>query len=379
MTKAIADAAIRVAEHSQRWGSRPGSDIISLASGDPDFQTPGFITDALVNAVEAGFTHYVDGQGDIELRTALADQMARRAGARYSAKHILVTHGANSGLAATMIATVNPGDRVLIPEPTYSLYADLVRMVGGTPDFVPLKDDFRLDLDELNKRAPGARMIVICHPSNPTGRVYRRSELNAVAQIATAHDLLVLADEAYDHIVFDGVEFVSTLEIPELRDRLIYCQTMSKTYAMTGWRLGYSALPETIAPAVAQIHRTLNGPSNAAVQRAALAAITTPSDVTEQMRQEYGARRELVLDALTSISTVNVVPPEGTFYAFVGYSHAIQSRDLAQLSLSHGVAVRPGSEFGPSGEGHIRIAFSSSRDDLQQGLSRLRAAFNSLD
>lgn len=371
-------AANRVAEHSLRQAGRPGPDVISLASGDPDFATPDYIRQALVDAVNAGYTHYVDGQGDIDLRSALSASIAAKSGADVSARQIVMTHGANSALAAAIIATINPGERVLIPEPTYSLYADLVRMVGGIPVFIRHRADLHLDLAALAAEAPTAKMVIICHPCNPTGIVFRRDELEALADLAVAHDLLVLADEAYDHIVFEGVTFTSTLEIPRLQDRLIYCQTFSKTYAMTGWRLGYVCAPQPIAVTITQMHRTLNGPMNAAVQRAALAAVTTVSDWPERMRREYQARRELVFEYLAGIPGVEARAPDGSFYAFVRYDHQTPSAELAAYALANGVAIRPGREFGPGGEGAFRIAFAVSRERLQQGMVRLQGILGAL-
>lgn len=368
------DAVQRIVAHSQRPSARPGPDVISLASGDPDFETPEHIRRALAEAIEAGHTHYGHFQGDAELRNALSD----RIGHSFSANDVVITHGASGALAATILATVNPGDRVLLPEPTYSLYSDLIRLAAAEPVYIRQLDDFHLDLDALRGAAMGAKMLILCHPCNPTGVVYRREELEAVSNLAAEHDLLVLADEAYDHIVYDGVDFTSTLEIDELRDRLIYCQTFSKTYAMTGWRLGYIAAPTAIATAIATVHRSLNGPMNTALQRAALAAVTVQSDWPERMLAEYEARRELVYELLAGVPGIETRPPEGTFYAFVRYASDISSLEVAAAALERGVAVRAGSEYGPSGEGHIRIAFSTDRYRLREGMLQLRSLLLSL-
>lgn len=368
------EAVQRILAHSQRPASRPGPDVISLASGDPDFETPPHIRRALVEAIEAGHTHYGQFQGDPELRNALSDSI----GDSFSPNDVVITHGATSGLAATILATVNPGDRVLLPEPTYSLYADLIRLAAAEPVYIGQKSDFHLDLDALSDAAHGAKMVILCHPCNPTGVVYRRDELEAVGELAAEHDFLVLADEAYDHIVFDGVEFTSTLEIDELRDRLVYCQTFSKTYAMTGWRLGYIAAPPAIAAAIATVHRSMNGPMNTALQRGALAAVTIKSDWPMHMLGEYEARRELVFELLVGAPGFETKPPEGTFYAFVRHATHVSSSNVATMALERGVAVRAGSEYGPSGEGYIRIAFSTDRDRLREGVLRLRSLLASL-
>ncbi len=368
-------AVQRVAAQSERPATRPGPGTIRLASGDPDFETPEYIRRALIEAVEQGYTHYAEPQGDPDLRAALAAQAARVSGHDIEASNVLVTHGGSAALSAALLGTVNPGDRVLLPEPTYSLYADLIAMVGAEPVFVRSTPDFHLDLDAIAGAADGATMVVICHPCNPTGVVYRHEELYELAEIAERRDLLVLSDEAYDHIIYDGVSFTSTLAIPGLRDRLLYCNTFSKTYAMTGWRVGYLIAPRDLTAAATRMHRTINGPMNSAVQRAALAAITTPTDWPERMRQEYQARRELVYEMLAGIPGTGGLPPEGTFYAFVRYEGDVPPQEVVAKAREAGVAIRGGTEYGPSGDHHIRIAFSSSRPDLQEGMRRLRALF----
>lgn len=371
-------AVQRIAAQSQRPSSRPGRDVISLSSGDPDFPTPEHIRRALYEAIENRHTHYVDNQGDPQLREAIADHASRISGHTYSPAQVVVTHGASGALSAAILATINPGDRVLLPEPTYSLYADLVQLAGGEPVYIRQSANFHLDIDALQAESAGARLVILCHPCNPTGVVYRRDELLALAEIAVQDNLLVLCDEAYDHIVYDGIEFVSSLAIPELRERLIYVQTFSKTYAMTGWRIGYVVAPAPIASAVSRIHRTVSGSLNAAVQRAALVAITTPSDWPERMRREYQIRRELVSEMLAGTAGITIAPPEGTFYSFIRYESDLPSVDVAARALERGVAIRSGSEYGPSGTNYVRIAFSTERQQLTEALLRLRALFISI-
>jgi aspartate aminotransferase len=375
---APSQAVQRIAAQSQRPARRPGPDVISLATGDPDFATPEHIEQALVEAIQGGYTHYVENQGDPDLRQVIAHQISARSGHVYATDQVVVTHGASGGLAAAILATINPGDRVVLPEPTYSLYADLVQLAGGSPVYVSQTPDFHLELEALEAEAAAARMIILCHPCNPTGVVYRREELVALARLAEQHDLLILCDEAYDHIVFDGTEFISSLEIPQLRDHLIYCQTFSKTYAMTGWRIGYLVAPPSVAAASARIHRTFCGALNAAVQRAALAALTIPSDFPERVRLEYQARRELVSELLAGAPGITCVPPDGTFYSFIRYESDKQPVQVVELARGYGVAIRAGTEYGPSGDHHVRIAFSSERQQLTEGLLRLRSVFTTL-
>ncbi len=356
---------------SLRPATRPGPELISLAQGDPDFPTPEHISQALTDALAAGATHYAQLVGDPELRAALGEQMAEIAGRPYGVDQVTITHGANGGLAATILALVDPGSRVIIPEPTYSLYADLTWMAGGEVSFVRHQPDLHLDLDGIEAAAPGARLVVICNPCNPTGAVYTEDELEDLAEIAEEHDLWVICDEPYDHIVFDGVDFISALEVPALAERLVYVNTFSKTYAMTGWRIGWVAGPREVVDAAGSLHRAINGPLNSAVQRAALVAVTEPTDWPERMRREYQARRDIVSRMVAGVEGLELVEPEGSFYAFIRYGSDVPAVDVVARALEEGVAVRPGSEFGPGGEGYVRVAFSTGRERLIEGMERL--------
>ena len=347
----------------------PGT--VRLDNGDPDFNTPAPIREAHAAALAGGEVHYAHPQGTSALRAALAARVASVSGRPHGPEQVVVTHGATAALAAAILATVDPGDRVILPEPTYSLYADLVAMAGGRAVHVPTRrPTFHLDVDAIAEAAPGARLLIICNPCNPTGAVYAAEELVAVTKIARAHGLLVIADEAYDHIVYEPARFTSFLEVPDAADLLIYVQTFSKTYAMTGWRLGYLAAPAPLAAACSRVHRTLNGPVNSAVQAAGLRALSLDDGWSQRMLAEYVERRRLVLHTLRQRGT-EVPSPEGTFYAFVPHSAALASERMADLAAAAGVAVRPGTEYGPSGEGFLRLAFSASREDLALGLERL--------
>lgn len=377
--RAQARLALELARHSLRPASRPGPDVCPMHLGEPDFSTPAFIRRALAEALEQGYTGYAQPQGDPELRATLAADISGRAAGRYESAQVIVTAGGSPAINAAIMATVDAGDRVVIPEPTYSLYADAVRMAGGSPVFVPPGPDLRLDLAAIGAAAVGARMLILCNPNNPTGVVHRPDELGRLSEIAAERDLLVLADEAYDHIVFDGRPFVSTLELGRLYGRLIYCQTFSKTFAMTGFRIGYVAAPADIAPAVGLIHRTFNGPVNSAVQRAALTALTTESSWPEERCQDYQRRRDAVVSALAGVPGLTLTVPEGAFYAFPRYAAPLTDRQLVDLALERGVGLRLGTEFGASGAQHVRLAYCVEDARLEWGLRRLADLFRSLD
>jgi len=346
--------------------------------GEPDFDTPPVIVEAAARALRQGYTRYGDLNGDPELRDLIAQDATRLSGSSFTESSVLVTHGGAAAITASILAIVDPGDRVVIPEPTYSLYPDAVRLAGGQPVLVPTTSDYHLDLEALGRVLPGARMVVFCNPVNPTGAVFSSTELTGLAALLEGSDTLVLADEAYADIVYDELPFISTLAIPGLRDRLIFCQTLSKTYAMTGWRIGYVVAPEDVVSSIRQTHRTMNSAVNAAVQRAAIAALEAGPDLVTDMLQAYQTRRDFTLKRLAGMDGLDAHQPEGAFYAFVRYHAALPSEEVAHRLLAGGVSVRAGSEFGPSGQGHIRLSFAADLDTLDEGLSRIESTLKSI-
>ena len=370
-------ALIKQLMSTERAGASkpPGPGVIPLHTGDPDFATPAFIAEALSDAVERGYTHYGVFQGDPELRAVIAEQLSKRSGSSWAASDVLITSGGSGAILSAMYAYLNPGDQILIPDPNFSQYADVATMIGAQATYVPQTADFHLDLDQLKAAAgPRARMVVLCNPCNPTGVVLNRRELEEFAAWCIERDLWILADEAYDYLVYDGREHVSVLDLPGVEDRLLFCQTFSKTFAMTGWRLGYLAGKNGVAANGLAVHRTATNVTNPAVQRAGLAALTTPSDAPAQMLAEYAYRREMLDEILSAADGLSWRKPEGTFYAFVKYESGLTSKEMAAFLLERGVAVRSGTEFGPAGEGYVRLSFATSRENIREGARRLAAA-----
>jgi aspartate aminotransferase len=370
-------AIVRILRHSQRPASFTAAGAISLSMGEPDFPTPEPIVRAAADALAGGWTRYGDFDGDPELRGAIARRVEGVRHLPCGDDEVVVTHGATAGIAAAIVAVVDPGNRVVIPEPTYSLYPDLVRLAGGTPVPVPMRADHHLDFEALKQALPGARLVVLCNPCNPTGAVFSRAELQQLSRLLAGTDTLLLVDEAYDHFVY-GVEFVSCLRIPALNERLIHVQTFSKTYAMTGWRIGYVVARHDVARAITRAHRTFNGPVNAAVQRAALRALGDDGTLVKPMLDVYTRRRDLMMDLLRQIPSLACRAPEGAFYVFGKYGNGLPASELVRRLGEAGVMVRAGSEFGASGEGHIRISFAASEPDIAEGLRRLRAVMDRL-
>lgn len=376
---APSDAVQRVVRASRRV-QQPAStaDLVSLAVGEPNFDTPAAVIDAAAAALRAGRTHYAPGNGDPALREALAAQIGALTAEQVIPADVLITHGGTGGLTAAILAIVNPGDKVVIPDPTYSLYADLISMAGGTAVPVPLAADLHWDLDQLSAALAGAKLFIFCNPGNPTGIVHTKQELEHLGGVLAGTDTIVLSDEAYADLTFTDEPFTSALSVPALEGRLVYCQTFSKSYAMTGWRVGYLWGPSEIIAAAARVHTTANGSLNTAVQDAALVALTSCAEDITQMKDAYARRRTLMFNGLSSIDGLNVSSPEGAFYLFPHYELDVSSVELVSTLRAAGVAVRPGAEFGSGGEHHLRLSYAASDEAIETGVARLAAAFQAL-
>ncbi|MCR6488439.1 aminotransferase class I/II-fold pyridoxal phosphate-dependent enzyme [Amycolatopsis sp. OK19-0408] len=355
--------------------SVPAGRGVALNMGEPDFATPSVIVDTAIEALRDGTTHYADLNGDPELRALIAAQ-ASAAGVRaVSPADVLISHGGTAAVTASVLAVVDPGDRVVVPEPVYALYADAVGLAGGETVHVPGTPAHRLDFDALARALPGAKLVVLCNPVNPTGVVHSAAELAELGRLAADAGALVLVDEAYAHLVHPGCEFTGAPAVESLADRLIHVQTLSKTYAMTGWRIGYAVAPPEIAQAIKLVHRTVNGPVNSAVQRAALTALRHGPGLADGMLAAYTERRDAVLARLDAMPGVSAVRPDGAFYVLVRYPGERPSGEVAALLGEHGVAVRAGREYGPGGEGHVRISFATDLATLHAGLDRMAEVF----
>ncbi|WP_327393528.1 aminotransferase class I/II-fold pyridoxal phosphate-dependent enzyme [Streptomyces sp. NBC_01186] len=376
---ATAEAVARIAAASRRT-QQPQSrgDLVSLAMGEPDFDTPHLVTEAAHASLRAGRTHYSPLLGEAALREALAEKLAATAGAPVDAGDILITQGGTAGLAASILGIVNPGDKVVVPDPTYSLYADLVSMAGGTVVPAPLGPDLHWDLDRLAEALTDARLFVFCNPSNPTGIVHSREELDALAGLLDGTSTIVISDEAYSGLDYTGRPFTSAISLDALRDRTVYCQTFSKSYAMTGWRVGYLWGPPQLIQASARIHNTFNGSVNTFIQDAALVAVRSCEEDVARMRSAYEVRREIMRTELAAIPGLTLSSPEGAFYQFPRYDIDLPSVEVVAALRAHGVAVRPGSEFGARGEGHLRLSYAASPESITEGVRRLAQGLSAL-
>lgn len=354
---------------SDLGGASPGA--ISLAMGEPTEGTPALIVDAAIASLSSGRTKYERVSGSPTLRARIAEALTAEGAAGLEPANVVVTHGASGGLAAAILTLVDPGDVVVLPEPTYSLYADQVAMAGGQVRWVPNDADGRPGWDQLPAAMSGAKLLVVCNPSNPTGYVLTAHELDAIVQLAGENDASVIFDEAYRDIVFDGTSFASSAALVPANPHVLCCGTFSKSFAMTGWRLGWVLADKGSADAINLVHRTINGPLSTFVQDAASSAFSLPREHLRRVVSDLQVRRDLVCAYLGTIQGVEVAIPQGAFYAFPRIDRGVKSAELTSRLARSGVLVRAGSEYGPSGEGHIRISFASDMLQLREGMERI--------
>lgn len=355
-----------------------GRSVIHLEIGEPDFDTPANVREAAKTALDGGATHYPPFAGIPDLRAAIAEDSSARKGFPIEPSQVFVTVGGKGVMVYAILALVDPGDEVIVPDPGYPIYESLTRFVGGTPVPIPIRmeNEFRLDVEELASLiTPRTKLLVVNSPANPTGGVLTRSDIERIAELAVRHDLLVLADEIYARILYDGAEHVSLASLPGMADRTIVLDGFSKTYAMTGWRLGYAIVPTWLEKAYGTlIINTVSG-ATAFAQAGAVEALRGPQVEVEAMVTEFRARRDLIVDGLNDIPGVRCLRPHGAFYVFPDISATgLSGAELADRLLPEtGVCVLAGTAFGQLGRDHIRISYANSRENLTEALGRLRA------
>jgi aspartate/methionine/tyrosine aminotransferase len=348
--------------------------IIDMTWGQPDFDTPEYIKAAAWDAVKSGKNGYTPSPGIPELRAAIAAFHQKRYGAAYNPQtEILVTPGAKQGLMYMIQVLIDPGDEVVLFEPCWLSYRDMILFNGGTPRFIPAVKDLQPDISRLKEAVtPKTKAILINSPVNPTGYVFKKNDLEEIARVAIHHDLYVIADEIYDRIVF--TEFVSLSELKELRDRLIIVNGFSKAYAMTGWRIGYLLAPAAILTRVRLIHEHTATCASAPSQYAAVAALEGSQETVKAMRSTYHKRRDLFLAGLQGAS-FNLVSPEGTFYAMLDVSPlgASAENNADTLLEKFGIASINGISYGPSASRFVRLSLTQNQEQLALAVKRLKS------
>jgi aspartate aminotransferase len=355
-----------------------GAEIVHLEIGEPDFATPPHIVAAAEAAIEDGYTHYTPAGGIPEVREAVAAHYATRIGNDVQGGEVILTPGSKNILLFAMLALVEAGDEVIVPDPGYPIYASLVSFMGAKPVSLRLREEsgFRFDAGELGSLVTDrTRMIILNSPQNPTGGILHPEDLVAVAELAVKHDLWVVSDEIYSQIVYEG-DVASIASIAGMRERTIIMDGLSKAYAMCGWRLGIGVAPAELIKAMEKLMINSSSCATAFIQVATLAALESPdSDVSVQrMVEEYRRRRDVVVDGLNAIPGVHCHRPGGAFYVFPNVSEiGVDQKVLADALLAEaGVAVLPGTAFGAMGKGYLRLSYAQAVPVLEKGLGRIR-------
>jgi aspartate aminotransferase len=355
-----------------------GREIIHLEIGEPDFDTPSHIVEAGCRALRDGHTHYTPTAGIPELREAIADDVAQSRGIEVDPAQVVVTPGGKPIMFFAILALVEEGEEVLVPNPSFPIYESMVNFVGGRPVFVPLRqeNEFRFDLDELRAGlSERTKLVILNSPANPTGGVLAPQDIAGLADILRERpDIFVLSDEIYCRMLYDS-PFASIASEPDMGPdaRTIILDGFSKTYAMTGWRLGYGVMPTPLAEQITKLQVNSNSCTNAATQHAGLEALAGPQDGVDAMLAEFRARRDLIVAGLNELPGVDCITPKGAFYAFPRITDTGYAADvLADLLLEEaGVACLAGTAFGQYGEGHLRFSYANSRENIARALEHM--------
>jgi aspartate aminotransferase len=353
-----------------------GIDVCGFGAGEPDFDTPEHIKRAAIEALEAGFTKYTPNAGIPELRQAIADKLAADNGLSYRAGQVVVSNGAKHACYNAILATCQPGDEVITPAPYWVSYPDMVRLVGAEPVIVPTseRNAWKMHPEDFeNAMTPRTKMLIMNSPGNPTGSVYTREELEAIVNVAAEEDIYVLSDEIYEKLIYDDAKHVSIASLSkEAYDLTITINGFSKSYAMTGWRLGYLAAPDAVARAVDSIQSHTSSNPSSFSQYGALAALKGDQQPLADMREEFDLRRNYMFDRISKISNVTAVKPQGAFYILVNISQlGLNSQNFADRLLSKAnVAVVPGAAFGD--DRTVRFSYATSLDVIKKGLDRFQ-------
>lgn len=387
MKRRVADRVVRVRPflgrvmfEKARALERKGEKLVHFELGEPDFETPQHIKDAAKRALDQGYTRYSPNAGLIELRQAIAEKLKNENKFEVDpATQICVTVGSQEAAYLAIICTIEPGEEVLIPEPGYYTYRNCVEMAGGVPVSVPMdgEKNFSLDAADVEKKITSrTKMLIVNSPCNPTGSIVTRKQLAALDELATRHDLLILSDEIYEKIIYDGEEHCSISSLSNDPDRILTLNGFSKAYAMTGWRIGYLVGSKEILSQAVKVQQSLLASAATFAQKGAEEALRGPQEPVARMVKEFQRRRDVIIDGLNRIPGFSVGKPKGAFYAFVNVKQLGRtSEELADHLLNEAKAVTTaGSAFGPSGEGYLRISYATSIESIRKGLSSIEQA-----
>ncbi len=371
---------------------KEGKDVISFSVGEPDFDTPEHIKKAAIDAINEGFTKYTPTAGIIELRQAIAKKLKKDNGLDYDYTQIVINNGAKHSLVNALMAILNPGDEVIIPAPFWLSYAEMVRIAGGTPVIVYMKkeDGFALTREDLESGyTERTKAVIVTTPSNPTGMIMTRTQLQEIADFAVEKNIIVISDEIYEKLIYSkDKKHISIASLgKEIYDRTITVNGMSKSYAMTGWRIGYTASSVEIANLMSSLQSHMTSNPNSIAQKAALAAVEGPQDCVEEMRKQFEKRRDYIYDRVVKMPYVETLKPEGAFYLFVDFSKAYgktckgtvleSAAQIGEMLLEEEfLAVVPCADFGMPG--YIRFSYATSMENLKNGMDRLEEFLTAL-
>ncbi|MEM3641937.1 MAG: pyridoxal phosphate-dependent aminotransferase [Candidatus Bathyarchaeia archaeon] len=360
---------------AQKYGN-----VINLTVGEPDFDTPKHVVEAAIEAMRRAYTHYTPNAGLIMFREAVAEKVKRENGIDVDPEtEVMATVGAMGALSLAMLAIIDKGDEVLIPDPGFPSYKAQVILAGGRPVQYPLKeeDGFSIRVEDIEKLVTKkTKAIILNTPSNPTGTVLNEKILRRISELAIEKDFIVISDEAYEAITYDGVRHVSIASLPDMKERTISIFTLSKTYAMTGWRIGFAVANKEIIGQMTKLQEHISAHPSSISQMAAVAALKGEKSHVEMMVKEYSARRELVLKGLAEMPKIKCLKPQGAFYVFPNIKgFGMSSEEFAMRMLEKArVVLVPGTAFGDNGEGYIRISYATSREKLAEALTRIKNA-----
>lgn len=360
-----------------------GRSIIHLEIGEPDFDTPPNIKAAATRALDEGYTHYGPAAGLPQLREAIAEETSASRGIKVDASNVVVTPGGKPVMFFALLALINDGDEVIYPNPGFPIYESVINFIGAKAMPIVLREEmgFRFDIDELKRLiTPRTRMIVLNSPQNPTGGVLTDEDLREIAWLAVEHDLIVLSDEIYRRIVYDGFEHKSIASLPGMLERTIILDGYSKTFAMTGWRLGYGIMPAELAERMAQLQINSNSCTASFTQIAGIEALRGPQKDVEAMVAEFRRRRDVIVDGLNNIPGFRCHRPQGAFYVFPNITGTGRSsRALEDYLLNEaGIAALSGTAFGKHGDGYLRFSYANSVPNIEEALRRIRSAVEKL-
>lgn len=379
----MAPSGIRKVNEKALAMEREGQTVYHFEIGRPDFDTPEYIKQAAYQAMKEGKVHYTSNFGTMELRQAIADKLKRENHVEYTPTEVLVTVGLSEAVFAALATILEDGDEILVPDPAWLNYHNVPRMLGAVPVTYSLREEngYQMDLDELRAKVTDkTKAVVIITPNNPTGGVLSQDTLQALADLAIEKDLMVISDEVYERLIYDGEKHVSIASLPGMKERTFTMNGMSKAYAMDGWRLGYVAAPEEYIVTMNKFHQHNTTCAPNFVQVAAAAALNQEGEEVNEMVQEYKRRRDYAVEAINSIDGLSCLCPKGAFYIFINCSSLnMKCAELAAYLLENAkIALVPGDVFGPGGEGYLRMSFANSYENIVEGCKRLKEAVEQL-